>query len=150
MKIETRSRLEEGKPSARAEYLERFPEFEAQIESVLGERATEKTRLFGSSESPNPETPDSIGRFKVVRLLGIGGFGRVYQARDPKLKRDVAIKVMRAGLSRGDEVLKEAQNAAQLNHEGIVRIYDVDTDAAEPYIVQELSLIHISEPTRPY
>ncbi len=137
LKIETRSRSEEGKPSARAEYLERFPEFEAQIESVLGERATEKTRLIGSSESPNPETPDSIGRFKVVRLLGIGGFGRVYQARDPKLKRDVAIKVMRAGLSRGDEALKEAQNAAQLNHEGIVRIYDVDTDAAEPYIVQE-------------
>ncbi len=137
LKIETRSRSENGQPKALAEYLDQFPEYEAEIESVLGERANEKTLLTGSSGSLTAETPDSIGRFKIVRLLGIGGFGRVYLARDPKLKRDVAIKVMRSGISHSDEVLKEAQSAAQLNHEAIVRIYDVDVDAAEPYIVQE-------------
>ncbi|MCP4401628.1 MAG: serine/threonine protein kinase [bacterium] len=72
-------------------------------------------------------------RYEIVRELGRGGAGAVYQAVDLKLKRDVAVKVLyrQAGQSHSGiaDILREAQVAARLKHPNIVDIYDVDTDA---------------------
>jgi formylglycine-generating enzyme required for sulfatase activity len=80
--------------------------------------------------------PQRIGRFSVVRLLGSGGFGRVYLARDAELDRDVALKVPRSGSSA--EQLDEARKVARLRHPGIVSVYDVGHDeTGVPFLVLE-------------
>ena len=80
-----------------------------------------------------PEAGKQIGRYRVVRELGEGGFGRVYLAHDPDLQRDVAIKVpVAAGDSPSLDVeayLREARIVARLSHPNIVPVYDVGHDA---------------------
>ena len=77
------------------------------------------------------EMPQQIGRYSVQRLLGEGGFGRVYQAHDDKLNRCVAIKVPHRRLiarpEDAESYLAEAQNVANLDHPHIVPVYDVGT-----------------------
>src|ERR1700730_357153 len=87
------------------------------------------------------QPPTRLGPFEVVSLLGTGGMGEVYRAWDPRLKRDVAIKVLaRAGTdpSRQRRLLDEAQAASALNHPNIVPVYDVGTHDGMPFIVSEL------------
>ena len=85
--------------------------------------------------------PSRFGPYEVVALLGVGGMGEVYRARDPRLNRDVAIKVLaRAGTDpiRQQRFTDEAQAASALNHPNIVTVYDVGTHDGAPYIVSEL------------
>ena len=87
------------------------------------------------------QPPERFGPYDVLALLGEGGMGQVYRARDPRLKRDVAIKVLaRAGTDpvRQRRFTDEAQAASALNHPNIVTVYDVGTEASVPYIVSEL------------
>ncbi len=81
-------------------------------------------------------------RYRLVELLGQGGMATVYRARDSKLERDVAIKVLRPEYGTDPDFLArfrlEAQAAASLRHPGIVAVYDYGTDAIGPYIVMEL------------
>src|SRR6266481_1794226 len=83
-----------------------------------------------------------LGRYEIRSLLGAGGMGEVYLARDPKINRDVAIKVIPAAFSADSERLRrfeqEAQAAGALNHPNILSIYDVDTHDGSPYVVSEL------------
>jgi len=69
----------------------------------------------------------SDGKYKILRLLGEGGMGRVYLAQDPRLKREVAIKIMRSGKDEQLRLrfLEEAQVLGQLEHPNIVPIYDL-------------------------
>jgi len=79
------------------------------------------------------------GRYTLVRPLGRGGMGVVWQARDGLLNRDVAIKEIHNHddpLTR--RALREAQAAAQLRHPGIITVHDVVTDDGRPWIVMEL------------
>jgi eukaryotic-like serine/threonine-protein kinase len=80
--------------------------------------------------------------YEIIALLGAGGMGEVYRARDAALKRDVAIKVLPAEWSRDTERLRrfelEAQAAAALNHPNIVSIFHVGQYDGSPYIVTEL------------
>jgi serine/threonine protein kinase/formylglycine-generating enzyme required for sulfatase activity len=82
-------------------------------------------------EIPPDDHPRQIGRYRVERVLGEGGFGRVYLAHDDQLRRAVAIKVPRPGrLSRpedAEEYLAEARTVARLDHPNIVPIFDVGT-----------------------
>ena len=75
------------------------------------------------------KTPQTIGRYQILARLGSGGFGVVYKARDPELKREVAIKVPHEHLIATDsaavEYLEEAQKVACLDHPEIVPVYDV-------------------------
>jgi serine/threonine protein kinase/tetratricopeptide (TPR) repeat protein len=87
--------------------------------------------------------PGSIlGPYTVLQLLGAGGMGEVYRARDPRLGREVAIKVLPAAFSSDPARLRrferEARSAAALNHPNILVVYDVGTDAGTTYIVTEL------------
>ncbi|NQU23408.1 MAG: protein kinase [Candidatus Nealsonbacteria bacterium] len=87
------------------------------------------------------EHPETIGRYRVRRVLGQGAFGIVYLADDPELDRLVAVKVPRPGrFSSEDETekfLEEARLAARLNHPGIVTVHDVGREGDQCYIVTE-------------
>src|SRR5437588_11268047 len=92
------------------------------------------------SETISPETV--IGQYRVISKIGEGGMGEVYRARDVKLGRDVAIKVLPAAFSEDSERLRrfeqEAQAAGALNHPNILSIYHIGTHDGAPYIVSEL------------
>ena len=83
-----------------------------------------------------------LGRYEIRSKLGEGGMGEVYRARDEKLNRDVAIKVLPAALSQDADRLRrfeqEAQAAGALNHPNILAVYDVGMHHGAPYIVSEL------------
>ncbi|HEY5335241.1 MAG TPA: Stk1 family PASTA domain-containing Ser/Thr kinase, partial [Mycobacteriales bacterium] len=82
------------------------------------------------------------GRYELGDELGFGGMAEVFQARDTRLGRDVAVKVLRADLARDPTFLqrfqREAQAAANLNHANIVGVYDTGEQDGVPYIVMEL------------
>ncbi|MGH3957940.1 serine/threonine protein kinase PknB [Mycobacterium sp.] len=91
-------------------------------------------------------TPQHLSdRYELGEILGFGGMSEVHLARDVRLHRDVAVKVLRADLARDPSFYlrfrREAQNAAALNHPAIVAVYDTgeaETDAGPlPYIVME-------------
>jgi eukaryotic-like serine/threonine-protein kinase len=83
-----------------------------------------------------------LGSYEIVAAVGAGGMGEVYRARDPALKRDVAIKVLPADWLGDAERLRrfelEAQATAALNHPNIVSIFHVGQHDGCPYIVTEL------------
>ncbi|HYW69864.1 MAG TPA: protein kinase, partial [Pyrinomonadaceae bacterium] len=83
-----------------------------------------------------------LGRYEIRSKLGEGGMGEVYRARDEKLNREVAIKVLPASLSQDEDRLhrfeQEAQAAGALNHPNILAVYDVGVHDGSPYVVSEL------------
>jgi tetratricopeptide (TPR) repeat protein/tRNA A-37 threonylcarbamoyl transferase component Bud32 len=93
-----------------------------------------------TSWTPKPGQ-NKVGKFELLRRVGIGAYGTVYQARDPDLDRVVAVKVPRAGnLAEGQELdrfLREARSVAQLRHPGIVPVYEVGQANGVPYLVSE-------------
>ncbi len=83
----------------------------------------------------------TVGRFELVRELGRGGFGVVWEARDRELGRAIAFKAVRAGARPevGEElVLREAEAAARLSHPNIVTLHDAGRSEHGPYLVLEL------------
>jgi Tol biopolymer transport system component len=84
----------------------------------------------------------NLGRYEIRSQIGAGGMGEVYRARDEKLNRDVAIKVLPATYSQDAERLKrfeqEAQAAGALNHPNILAVYDVGEHDGAAYVVSEL------------
>ena len=83
-----------------------------------------------------------IGRYEIRMKIGEGGMGEVYRAFDPKVNREVAIKILPAGFSADKDRLarfeQEAQAAGGLNHPNILVIHHIDTHEGAPYIVSEL------------
>ncbi len=83
-----------------------------------------------------------LGPYEIVAPLGAGGMGEVYRARDERLKRDVAIKVLPASFSDDADRLRrfeqEAQAAGALNHSNITAVYDLGKHEGAPFIVTEL------------
>ena len=83
-----------------------------------------------------------LGPYKIVALIGSGGMGEVYRARDTRLLRDVALKVLPASFTNDPERLRrfeqEARAVAALNHPNIVSVYDVGQADGVHYIVSEL------------
>jgi eukaryotic-like serine/threonine-protein kinase len=69
-----------------------------------------------------------LGPYEIVSLLGAGGMGEVYRARDSRIGRDVAIKILHGDVGRFEP----------LNHPNILAIYDVGTHDGLPYLVSEL------------
>jgi serine/threonine protein kinase len=83
-----------------------------------------------------------LGPYEIVDLVGAGGMGEVYRARDARLGRDVAIKVVRRAAPADAERLRrfeqEARSASILNHPNVLAIYDVGSHEGMPYLVSEL------------
>jgi eukaryotic-like serine/threonine-protein kinase len=132
------------------EYLARFPELCPRLASELDKAGCKRngaeldqtktsdgcfkvTRTFDVVVQPivrpSVPLPARIGRYAIQKLLGSGGFGRVYLGHDEELDRPVAIKVPRedrlATRRDQDEFIREAQLLARLEHAGIVPVYDV-------------------------
>jgi eukaryotic-like serine/threonine-protein kinase len=89
-----------------------------------------------------PRTGSRLGPYEIVAPLGVGGMGEVYRARDTRLGREVAIKVLPAEVSSNEDRLrrfeKEARAASSLNHPNIVTIYGIERIESTSFIVMEL------------
>ncbi len=87
-------------------------------------------------------TGTKLGPYEILAPIGAGGMGEVYRARDPRLTREVAIKVLPATFSQDPDRLKrfeqEARAAGVLNHPNITAVYDFGMHDGAPYIVTEL------------
>jgi Tol biopolymer transport system component len=83
-----------------------------------------------------------LGPYEIVSLLGAGGMGEVYRARDERIGRDVAFKVLAPEYAADPDRLRrfeqEARAAGQLNHPNILALYDVGSHEGSPYLVTEL------------
>jgi serine/threonine protein kinase len=83
-----------------------------------------------------------VGPYEVASLLGVGGMGEVYRARDHRLGREVALKVLPASVASDAERLRrfelEAKAVAALNHPNIRAVFDVGDDGGRSYIASEL------------
>ena len=92
-----------------------------------------------------PQAPDEMGRlgpYRVLKVLGAGGMGVVFQAEDPHLQRLVALKAMLPALAASatarQRFLREARAAAAIKHDHIVTIYQVGEDRGVPFLAMEL------------
>jgi hypothetical protein len=83
-----------------------------------------------------------LGSYEIAELLGAGGMGEVYRARDTRLDREVALKVLRSEVATDPDRLRrfeqEAKTVAALNHPHILTVHDVGTHEGSPYVVTEL------------
>ena len=83
-----------------------------------------------------------LGPYEILAPIGSGGMGEVYKARDTRLGRDVAVKVLPAGFAGDADQMRrfeqEARATGMLNHPNILAIYDVGMDEGSPYLVTEL------------
>ena len=102
--------------------------------------------LAVSSANPGPadaalEPGASLGPYTIVELVGAGGMGQVYRARDAKLNRDVALKILPGAFATDPDRLarfrREAQVLASLNHPNIGHIYGLEDGAAPHALVLE-------------
>src|SRR5215212_4719021 len=84
---------------------------------------------------------ETLGHYEILRPIGAGGMGEVFVARDPKLGRKVAIKLLPSRLASEQDTLsrftQEARSASALNHPNIVTIHEVGADEGAPFIVME-------------
>ena len=99
-------------------------------------RAAARSALFGEAEEPV-----KIGRFVVVERLGAGGMGVVYEAYDPKLRREVAIKLVRsvdADSSAAARLEREAQAMARVSHPNVLPVFEVGEQGGHLFIAMEL------------
>lgn len=105
-------------------------------------------RLRGVVPPGNPAAeavPSTIGRYRILKVLGRGAMGVVYKAQDPLLDRVVAIKTINAPSQLGDRVrrafferfVREAKAAAGISHPAVVTIFDVGLEIENPYLVME-------------
>src|SRR5262250_2853226 len=95
-----------------------------------------------SQTAPQFLPGQSIGAYKIVALLAAGGMGVVYRARDERLRRDVAIKVLPDSFANDADRLRrfeqEAHATSALNHPNILTVYDIGAHEGAPFIVAEL------------
>jgi eukaryotic-like serine/threonine-protein kinase len=136
-------------PDQRSAYLNQAcpsdPSLRQEVETLLAS-SDGVSSSFLQSSSPTPRvtvTPGAkLGEYEVKSLLGSGGMGEVYRARDSRLGRDVAIKVLPSLLSADSGRLRrfeqEARAAAALNHPNILAVHQMGTYEGAPYLVSEL------------
>nr|MBA2259716.1 serine/threonine protein kinase [Acidobacteriota bacterium] len=83
-----------------------------------------------------------LGQYEILRSIGAGGMGDVYRARDPRLDREVAIKVLSAQLAADPDALarfeREAMSVAKLSHPNILSIFEFGRDGSTAFVVTEL------------
>jgi serine/threonine protein kinase/WD40 repeat protein len=136
-------RYRAGERPSVAEYIERYPELADQIRELLPALvAVEKAAPKLAEPRPvAPPVPERLGEYRILREIGRGGMGVVYQAVQEALDRHVALKVLPFALllepTRQDRFRREAQAAAQLHHPNIVQVFGVgEQDGLHYYAMQ--------------
>src|SRR5262245_61015310 len=85
---------------------------------------------------------DRFGPYEIIDLLGTGGMSEVYRARDPRIGRVVALKLLKPATAASPDGQRrfeqEARATGQLNHPNIVTVFDVGVEAGVPFLVCEL------------
>ena len=119
------------------------PSLRQEVEALLASSDDARSSFLQSCPLRVTITPGTkLGDYEVKSLLGSGGMGEVYRARDSRLGRDVAIKVLPSFLSVDSDRLRrfeqEARAAAALNHPNILAVFQMGTYQGAPYLVSEL------------
>ncbi len=143
-------------PDARTVFLDRAcagdEDLRREVESLVAAEASlgdfiAAPALKDAAEMVNGEAPGALlgkqlGHYEVLSFIGAGGMGEIYAARDPRLGRKVAIKLLPAAVSRDADRLRrfeqEARAVGMLNHPNILTIHDIGEYDGAPYIVSEL------------
>ena len=104
------------------------------------EPATARTRTLATRHVTNrsPPVPVVLDRYRLQRRLGAGAFGTVWMARDERLEREVAVKILPRERVIGGRFEREARAAARLSHPAIVTLYEAAVDDEGAYLVSEL------------
>src|SRR5262245_17743221 len=97
-----------------------------------------RTPSSGSARAGRSSAPSRIGRYEIVRLLGQGGVGAVYEAVDPELGRHVAVKLLRDQTGDTELLRREAQALAKLVHPNVVAVHDAGVADGEVFVVMQL------------
>jgi serine/threonine protein kinase/Tol biopolymer transport system component len=88
------------------------------------------------------KTGDCLGSYEILALIGVGGMGEVYRARDTRLGREVAVKILPEAFAQDEDRMRrfdqEARAVAALNHPNVLSIYDTGVEGGVPYLVSEL------------
>ncbi len=141
--IELRHRAESGESPRLDEYIRRFPDAREAIERLkpIYESLVAEVEKVVAETALAPKVVGRLGRYELLEIIGSGGFGTVWKAFDPHLKRRVALKTIDKGFELGNNVdlaRHEASIAAQLSHPSIVRLYDLDEQDGKTFMVSEL------------
>ena len=137
----------ERRPEERSVYLDQTciePDLRREVESLIaaheqGDNSFMERPIVESNEALKRGT--KLGPYEILARIGAGGMGEVYRARDARLERDVAIKVLPSGLltdkAARKRFRKEALALAKLNHPNIAAVYDVGEQGGTDYLVME-------------
>jgi serine/threonine protein kinase len=118
------------------EWLRRFPSSQAEV-------AAEWLALQQPVAAPESPQSSLVGPYELLRELGRGGQGTVYLARDTRLRREVALKILSGGFdalasSRVERLRREAEVVARLDHPSLCGILDADLSAQPPWLAMHL------------
>ncbi len=138
----------ERPPEERRVYLDEActePELRREVQSLIDAHEQAESTFMGKPlvrTSEELKSGTKLGPYEILTCIGAGGMGVVYKARDTRLRRTLALKLLPEG-ALVDEIarthlLREAQNASALNHPNIATIYEVGEDAGRIYIAMEL------------
>jgi hypothetical protein len=111
------------------------------IAAIGSQAATVTSTETGGSVEGDPLAAGRLGRYEIISVLGTGGMGIVYLARDPQLERRIALKVIRRGSADAParaRLVREARVMARLSHPNIVTVFDAGETDGEAYIAMEL------------
>ena len=118
------------------------PGLRGEVQSLLDQQADSFLESAPLSAVRALSAGAKLGNFEIMELLGRGGMGEVWRARDARLKRDVAIKVLPAALAHDPDRIarfeREARAASALNHPNIVCVYDIGRENGTYWIASEL------------
>jgi eukaryotic-like serine/threonine-protein kinase len=147
------ARLRKGERPAICEYVERYPKFAdeilelfpalAEMEGLKSEpdNATGSFEKNGATGSLGADLPNQLGDYRILRRIGQGGMGVVYEARRESLSAHVALKVLHHHFRSDDSFLRrfrnEARSAARLHHTNIVPVYDFGEQGGILYYVMQ-------------
>ncbi len=144
----------ERRPEERRAYLDEVcgddVELRRELESLLIEHDRQSSET-GPGSPPAQQQPDpapdplvggTLGRYRILGLVGRGGMGAVYEAEDPELRRRVALKVLPPAVARDPRRLarfrREARSAAALSHPNVVTLHSVEEDGGTHFLTMEL------------